>query len=132
MKELTVVIPIQIDRRATPNGRGHWAAKKRVTDEMKNATHLAMIQAINLNDPDDCFQTARWPLKLDYEIAHGKGRRRLDDDNAIAAMKPIRDQIATCLGMDDRNFRTGEMVQSRDPDKLGKVIVTIRESEDVA
>lgn len=122
---LVVTIPLQIDRNVTPNGRAHWSVKRRLTEDMQTATRYAMREVVDMEDPEACFQTAPWPLTLHYLIAHGKGRKRLDDDNAIAAMKPIRDQIARCLGMDDRNFVSGSMTQVRDPEKRGFVRVAI-------
>jgi hypothetical protein len=122
---LVVTIPIQIDRKMTPNGRAHWAVKRRIAQDMQTATRYAMRVVVDMEDPDACFQTAPWPLTLHYLIAHGKGRKRLDDDNAIAAMKPVRDQIARCLGMDDRDFVTGSMTQDRDPEGRGFVRVAI-------
>lgn len=125
---VTVTIPIRLDRALSPNSRGHWSKRHRANQEARQATDYAMRAALDLNDPEACFQTARWPLTLHYLVAYGKGQRRLDDDNAIASMKPIRDQIAACLGIDDRHFTTGSMTQTRDPDGLGFVKVAI-ESE---
>jgi len=122
---LTVTIPLSVSADLSPNARVLWPVRYRATETAKTATHYAMREAIDLDDPVACFQRAPWPLTLNYTIGLGKGRRRMDDDNAIACMKPIRDQVAICLGMDDRHFLTGTIDQVRDPEKRGFVRVTI-------
>jgi hypothetical protein len=120
--DLTITVPVQIDRRLTPNGRAHWWVKNDLVQALRTMTCYAVRNAnIEMWEPTP-------PLVLDYEIGHGKGRKRLDDTNAIASMKPIEDQIASCLGIDDRHFRFGSMTQTRDPSGMGYVRVTIRES----
>lgn len=34
-----------------------------------------------------------------------QGRRRMDDDNLVASLKPLRDAIARSLGIDDGDSR---------------------------
>lgn len=124
-RSLTVTIPLQLDRRVTPNGRAHWGTKRRLTDDMKHTTELAMLAASGLDD----IQTWRLPLTLSYEIRHGKGRKRLDADNAIASLKPVQDAIAGVLAIDDRYFRFGAMEQTRDTTGRGEIVVTIMEED---
>src|SRR5687768_1885438 len=121
---LVVTIPVQIDRRATPNGRAHWSVVSRIKTDLQMATLGAMVNAAG-PDASTRYPPESWPLTLHYLIAHGKGRKRLDDTNAIAAMKSIEDQIARSLGVDDRNFRFGSMTQIRDPEGKGYVRVAI-------
>lgn len=125
---LTVTIPAVIERAMTLNGRGHWRRRYAAERAAKHATAMAMSQAIDLEDPRACFQRARWPLTLDWEIGLAKGRRRMDMDNAIGGLKSVQDQIARCLGMDDRFMVTGTVTQVRDPEGLGFVRVTITEA----
>lgn len=126
---LVITIPIQIARGLTPNGRVHWRIKARLVREAHETTHWAMHEVVDLNDPYECFQTSQWPLTLHYVIGHGKGRQKLDDDNAIGAMKALRDAIASALGIDDKHLVTGSMSQVRDPDKRGFVKVAIEPAE---
>ena len=130
LQTLTVTIPMQLDAALSPNARGGWWKRHRAVQEARNVTHYTMRAEIDLNDPEACFQRARWPLTLHWLIGHGKRRRTWDDDNAIAATKPFRDQIADCLGMDDRWFRTGSLTQVRDPEGQGFVRVVIEEAQE--
>src|SRR5699024_7489005 len=68
------------------------------------------------------------PLVMHLTVYHGKGRKRMDDDNIIAWSKPLRDGIAQAIGIDDKHITTGTIDQLRDPDGLGFVEVTV-ESE---
>ena len=122
---LTVVIPIELDYRVTPNSREDWRTKHAIQRDMKATTHYTMREAIDLTDPVACFQTARWPLTLHYVIGLAKGRRRMDDINAIAGLKYIEDGIAAALQIDDKHFRFGTIDQVRDPEQRGYVRVTI-------
>mgnify|MGYP003559736156 CR=1 FL=1 len=124
---LTVVIPIELDYRVTPNSREDWRTKHAIQRDMKATTHYTMREAIDHTDPVACFQTARWPLTLHYVIGLAKGRRRMDDINAIAGLKYIEDGIAAALGIDDKHFRFGTIDQVRDPEQRGYVRVTICE-----
>lgn len=127
---VTITIPVPLDRTLSPNARhGHWSVRKRAVEQARTATDYAMRAALDINDPGACFQQARWPLTLDWEIGLAKGQRRMDDDNAAAATKAYRDQIAQCLGMDDKFMVTGSVTQVRDPEKRGYVKVTITEAQ---
>lgn len=126
---ITVTIPLQLDRRVTPNGRAHWGTKKRLTDEMRQTTTLSMLAVVTQAQRG---QVRRLPLTLDYEIRHGKGRRRMDVDNIIASLKPVQDAISSVLGVDDKHFTLGTMTQTRDPTGRGEIVVTITEAGDEA
>ena len=124
---LTVTIPIELDYRVTPNSREDWRTKHGIQREMKALTYYTMQEAIGRADPATGFQTARWPLTLHYVIGLAKGRRRMDDINAIAGLKYIEDGIAAALQIDDKHFRFGTIDQVRDPEQRGYVRVTICE-----
>lgn len=123
---LTIRIPAVIHRELTPNGRAHWRTKHRLEQELKAITYYAFRRQIDLTDPVACFQTALWPLTLDYVVARGKGRQPMDDTNIKAGLKYLEDGIATALGIDDKHFRVGTVEQIRDMDGVGYVDVTIR------
>lgn len=120
---ITVDIPAQLDRRITPNGRAHWRTKYRLTQDLKDTTALA-CRAAGLLDR----APARPPVRVSYWIGLAKGRKRLDEDNCVAALKPVQDAIAQAIGVDDRHFTVGTVAQHRDPDGLGFIRVCI-ESE---
>jgi crossover junction endodeoxyribonuclease RusA len=58
-------------------------------------------------------------------VFHPPSRRRIDDDNAIAAFKSGRDGVADALGVDDNTFRPEYRFATAEPVKWGKVVVTI-------
>jgi len=122
---LTVTIPGRLERGLSPNGRAHWATKRKLRLRAQYDTHYAIVAAVDLHDPVACFQRAPWPLTLNWTIGLVGRQTPFDDDNAIAALKAHRDAIATCLGIDDRDFVTGTIDQVRDPEKRGFVRVTI-------
>ncbi len=63
---------------------------------------------------------------MDVEIAWCCGRKRMDDDNAIAAMKPARDGIADVLWAgEDRYITQGRLTQTRGE---GTTTITLREA----
>ena len=108
---VTITIPTEIDRRITPNGRAHWGTKGKLVKALREATDDACLAA-NLHLMDRLPEP---PLQLHYVIVHRSKRKMLDDDNAISAMKPIRDQIAQRLHIDDRYITTGSMTQTVEP-----------------
>lgn len=103
---VTINVPMEIDRRITPNGRAHWGTKNRIVQKFREATDLACKEA-GLHLGHDFTP----PLALHYVIVHKSKSKVMDDDNATSAMKPIRDQIATVLGIDDAGMKTGSMTQ---------------------
>lgn len=103
---VTINVPIEIDSRITPNGRAHWGTKNRLVQKVRETTDLACKEA-GLHLGHDLTT----PLILHYVIVHQRKSKIMDDDNAISAMKPIRDQIAAVLGIDDAVMETGSMTQ---------------------
>ncbi len=126
---LIVTIPLTVTLDLSPNGRVHWRTKHQATQAARAFTVYALVDAIKAQAPTTCFDVASWPLTLNYTIGLGKGRRTLDDDNAIACMKPVRDAIADTVGIDDKHFRTGTVTQIRDPEQRGFVRVEIVAAE---
>ncbi len=125
---LTVRIPASIDAALTGNSRAKWPQKHRLAQELKGTTIWAFRGAINLNDPAP-FSHASWPLRFDWTVARGKGKRALDDDNIKSGLKGAIDGIATALEIDDKHFVIGNVVQIRDVEGIGFIEVRIRESE---
>ena len=62
---------------------------------------------------------------LDVEWRLGFRRRALDDDNAIAMLKPARDGIAEALGIDDRVMRVGSLSFVRSASRFGSLAITL-------
>ena len=115
----TVTIPAAIDRRLGLNGRLHWSKKAKLVKELKETAFTAMLATPRHTLPPT-------PWLIDYEIGLKRGQKRMDDDNAVGALKALRDGIAEYAGIDDKNIRSGELTWARDPRGGGYVTVTIR------
>lgn len=118
-QEVTIRIPAVLDIGLSPNGRVHWRKKHRLAKELKQTAMWAM----KLHYLDVLPET---PWQLNYTVALARGRKRWDDDNMIAALKPARDGIAAEAGIDDRHMVTGTLTQIRDPQGIGWIEVQIR------
>lgn len=91
---IEVVIPIRT--RSKLNQRIHWAVKARQAKEERSAVVLLLWrQTAILRDIDRRFIVTLTRLSP----------RELDDDNLRGALKSIRDGVADCLAMDDRDRR---------------------------
>ncbi len=122
----TITIPMLPPRECSPNWRGGWAARARAVREFRETAGWAARAAV-LDDAEAftwVYQARE--IALDLEIALGKGRRRQDDDNIWASMKGAIDGIADVLGVDDKRFRVGRLVQTRGD---GTVTVQLRAVE---
>ena len=119
MTTITVTIPAAIDRRLGLNGRVHWGMKAKLAKDLRETAYTAMLAT-----PRHTLPPA--PLVLDYEIGLKRAQKRMDDDNAIGALKAMRDGIAEYAGIDDKYIRSGELTWVRDPRGFGFITVTIR------
>jgi crossover junction endodeoxyribonuclease RusA len=109
------------DRRLSPNARVHWSKKARVSKRARKDAFILTCSAIQLNPLDMLGDTL--PLHITFRP---KDRRRRDEDNLIASMKPYLDGIAQALGVDDSRFRLSHDVEhgaASIPD--GEVLVCI-------
>ena len=105
-------------RDLSPNGRVHWAVKRRAAIQQGNDARALALAAgwRSLNAEPDEVQVALTfcPPSL----------RRFDLDNALASIKAALDQLAATLGVDDSLFvptlRRGEKC------RLGGIIVDAR------
>ena len=114
---LIVTIPQTPTRNLSPNGRAHWrrrhADAKELTSAARWATINALYSQIGAGAMGDGRRTLHWL------VAWEKGRKVMDQDNLIAALKAAQDGIADALGLDDRLFTVGSVTQDRDADGLG-------------
>ncbi len=108
----------------SPNARVSWRRRHAAGRALRDATALAVRSALLGTDPPALRPGERF--RLDWRIAWGKGRRPLDDDNAIASCKAIRDQLAREIGIDDRRMVTGTVDQGRDERGHGFTLVAVR------
>lgn len=104
---MTVEIPLEIDRRITPNSRSHWTTRHRITREMKNTTYETM----QATGPHSALHNASLPLTLNYVVVRGFRRKKMDDDNIKASLKYVQDGIAAYLGINDKHMIIGTVEQ---------------------
>lgn len=126
----TAVSPILSPNRSTRTPQNAiWGQQSRI----KRKTVDAFRAVIDTEDPVSCFQSASWPLTIDYVVARGKGRRPMDDSNIKACMKYVEDGIASSLGMNDRDFILGTVTQVRSENPAKPYIdITITEASHAA
>jgi crossover junction endodeoxyribonuclease RusA len=123
-QRVVIDIPMAPPREVSPNARVHWRAKARATREFREAAAWATLDAeFGEGVTDALFRDG---IVIDAEIQWGRGRKRIDDDNAWASLKAARDGIAGMLQTDDAGMRCGRLTQTRGD---GRVIVTLRGRE---
>lgn len=88
-------IPLALPSAA--NLREHWAQKARRVKAQRATMAAHLLSA-------DVFGLERPPLPVSVSLTR-VSPRTLDDDNAVAAMKAPRDEIARWLGVDDADPR---------------------------
>jgi hypothetical protein len=121
----TIEIRMMPPPEANPNDHGNRTrAKRKAIREWREEAGKAVMVTVLQDFDRFMWITSATEIIVDWEIAWCCGRRRLDDDNAIAACKPARDGIADAFGVDDKRFRTGTMTQTRG---AGIVTVTLRD-----
>ncbi len=107
---------VPIHTPSASNLREHWAIRARRIKIQRKATWLACIGAkgpIEVPDPPCVVELVR------------QSPRALDDDNLRGALKGIRDEVASILGVDDRDPR----VEWRYGQSKGKAAVVIEIQE---
>ena len=83
------------------NSREHWAAKHRRAKKERSTVYLKLRAK---------GSPPRLPVTV---VMWRQAPRLLDSDNAVAAMKSIRDGVADWLGIDDRDDRVTWRVEQR-------------------
>lgn len=102
---------------ASLNSREHWRAKAaRVKRER------AMVRIV---------LTSRTPPPLPVVVTLTRcSPWLLDDDNAVGAMKAVRDEVAAWLGIDDRDPRvTWRVDQEKTPKLRAGTVVSVEPKE---
>jgi crossover junction endodeoxyribonuclease RusA len=132
---LVVTIPMDPPAECNPNARTrvvgyniigkpikkgiHWREKAAAVHAFRAAAYFATADALRGGAMPD------GRLRLDATIFWGRNRKRLDDDNAWGSLKSARDGVADALGRNDKEFAMGTLVQTRDKDGAGYVVLTI-------
>lgn len=118
---LVVELPLPDHRTLAPNGgHGHWAKRARVVELHRDWAANATREALQ-----DGASRPVAPLDLRAVWTLPKGAKRLDDDNAYAALKAYRDGIADVLGVNDRQMRWTGIEWERDKTGPGAVMLRI-------
>ena len=120
---LRAAVPATPHRLLMPNARPDWHEKARAAKALREAAHLAAVDALNVGAfaplPDD------GPLWLDVTIFWETGRRTLDWDNAIASAKALYDGIFDALEANDRRVGGIRIDQVRTDDPHGVTTVSV-------
>lgn len=95
------------DPALSPNARVHWGKKHAAAKSQRAAGRTAARSSVF--HPSLTTATTIW---VAYDVHWSGRRRRMDDDNLIAALKPIRDGIAETLKGDDAQWITLRVTQT--------------------
>jgi hypothetical protein len=132
----TLSMPIILTREMTPNGRQGWRKHAQTVKRLREDAYRATMSYVN----DPSWRSAQgWdvlgcgdsgePVTMDLEVEWPKGRKTMDEDNIVAALKPVRDGIADALwGGEDKHVRVGSVTQTRG---AGGLRITLRSGNDV-
>ena len=101
----------------SPNARVHWAKKSKAAKAYRAEAFYKTKQAL------DEWHAFAGAYKFNVKF-YPPDKRRRDDDNLIAQLKPARDGIADALGIDDSQFTIG---QPKISDELGGIVEIIVE-----
>lgn len=123
---LRVEIPGVPDYRLSPNARVSGWTRSKLVRAWRGDVKMHLRAAWGPSPP----VVPDGPLDLHVEIAWPRGRNRLDDDNAVAICKHLRDQLCASLVMvSDNRVRTASVTQGRalPGDLAGSVTLTLTE-----
>lgn len=98
-------VPQLVPKGSGANQREHWAAKAARVKHERAMARLVL--------------SSRTPPALPVVVTLTRcAPRLLDDDNAVGAMKAVRDEVAAWLGVDDRDPRVRFIVEQAKVPKL--------------
>lgn len=123
LTEAVIIIRMLPPRECSPNVRVSWRRRAKAVAEFRaEALKAAQYEA---TEAVSAFCGYTLPVRLNAEISWCCGRKRLDDDNAKASLKPLVDGISDWLwfGHDD-HVTIGTVVQRTGGD--GMVTVTLK------
>jgi hypothetical protein len=88
---VSVLVPVRVI--STPNARDHWRTRAKLARHQRNIVGMFLSRIVLPAPPV--------VVTLTRVYAAAKGQRPFDDDNAVAAMKNVRDEVASLYGLDD-------------------------------
>lgn len=112
----SIVFTVPIHTESMSNARLHWTAKAKKVQAQRRATAYRTPPTLK----------ALGPLLVVTLVRVSP--RELDDDNLRGALKGVRDQVATALGVDDRSC----LVRWEYGQEKGEPLVRVEVSADVA
>lgn len=110
---LTIRIPMCPPMELSPNARLGWQARHEAKCAYRDCAYLATRSEAHWCDA--WFPGEDGPIPYRVTIGWGKGRKTMDPDNAVAALKAAIDGVARALGIDDKRMvASGPVRQVRD------------------
>ncbi len=95
---ISFAIPIETQSQKH-RASGHWAVRARARKRLREATALCWKNQLGIGrHAGERTNNFRWLVSLTRVSPRGKF---LDDDNLRYVLKPVRDEIAKQLGVDD-------------------------------
>lgn len=114
-KQLVVVLPWP-HRYLSPNSRVIWQAKYQVSTRARTLARLVTLERVGCG-----FKARPENSRINVTlVAHAYDKRKRDEDNLIASMKPYLDGIADALGVNDACFHFKELTfaETRRPPEM--------------
>jgi hypothetical protein len=120
-------------RKCNPNTRvRHWGNRHYHRSKLRKQVLRAIEGFLQPIDNEHAKQpsiylpfTSSKDLRISITVAYEPRRGTLDSDNFIASLKGAIDGAADAIGVDDRDFRLGEMIQATDANDEGWMLITI-------
>lgn len=121
--QIAVTVPMQPAPETSPNYSGHWSDKARARAALHEAAYFSTWAVFNKAHATQAFLPDT-KLMVSLIIGWGKGRKRMDEDNALACCKGALDGFAKAIQVDDRHFTIAGIDQVRDSEGLGWVRIS--------
>ena len=122
-RPLEIVFRVDVMTVSLANEHAHWRVRQRRAKHERLQTRLTWIATCGVKGrPLYTGECARVVL-----TRHSRGR--LDSDNLPVSMKSIRDEIAACLGIDDRSDRVEWLYRQASDGKGVEARITIWQAQ---
>ena len=123
-ERLTITVPGTPSKKLSPNAarRTHYHEKSDISAELRDRAMLAALAV----RPHGRVPMLSGDVVLEITVYWGKGERRVDLSAIPAMCKPLEDGLTDAgIWRDDSQVRRLIVEQFRDPDKVGKVEMTV-------
>jgi hypothetical protein len=99
---LDIFVPLEPNSGLGPNARLHWRQKAALVRDARGAAKYATINRVN---QELVVFPKEYPIEIECVVHWEKGRKVMDEDNALAILKPYFDGVADGIEVDDSYFR---------------------------